>query len=104
MGTSTRAIRERVVKELGGRCNDPECKWVGLDGEHGCDDIRCLQVDHRRGNGHRSALISGNTYQHYKEMLGDLDKQEKYQVLCANCNWIKRKENREIGGGFKTII
>jgi len=75
--------------------------WLGAHGDRGCDDLRCLQIDHKHGNGREAALIAGNTYQHYKEMLNDPDKHEKYQVLCANCNWIKRRENNETAGGSK---
>jgi len=28
----------------------------------------------------------------------------KYQLLCANCNWIKRFENKEWGGAPKRHI
>jgi hypothetical protein len=36
-------------------------------------------------------------------MLRDPKFFEKYQLLCANCNWIKRQENNEacpMGNGF----
>lgn len=100
-GTSARILREHVIEELGGKCVGSECMWVDTLGNHGCDDLRCLQIDHKHGNGREAALIAGNTYQHYKEMLNDQNKHEKYQVLCANCNWIKRRENNETAGGSK---
>jgi hypothetical protein len=94
-------IRERIVTLLGGRCNSSECRWVGIDGIQGCDDLRCLQIDHIFGNGREEALLKGNSYQQYKQILDDPDKRSKYQLLCANCNWIKRRVNNEYGGGRK---
>jgi len=39
---------------------------------------------------------------HYKLVLQSVqNKENKYQLLCANCNWIKRyedKDKRELGG------
>lgn len=31
-------------------------------------------------------------------------KEKKYQLLCANCNWIKRSENKEWGQTPKKYI
>lgn len=60
----------------------------------GFDDFRALQIDH----------IDGGGSKHYKELGGkDLYvwlRQQEYphgfQVLCANCNWIKRFTNNEM--------
>lgn len=54
----------------------------------GFDDIRALQVDHVNGGGWKQQR--GWTL--YRSVLKD---PEEYQTLCANCNWIKRHENKE---------
>ena len=65
----------------------------------GFDDIRALQIDHMYGGGrqHRIQLRQAGTTNFY-QWLWKQDYPEGYQVLCANCNWIKRFENKENGG------
>jgi len=63
----------------------------------GFDDIRALQIDHVKGTGasernRRNGEI-GNPYKLILKKI--IDGSEDYQVLCANCNWIKRSENGE---------
>lgn len=95
----TRFVHEEVIRALGGRCVSTTCKWIGEDEKQGCDDLQCLQIDHKFGNGRQAVLIAGSSYMHYKQILDDPQKYEKYQVLCANCNWIKRRTNNENGWG-----
>ena len=55
----------------------------------GFDDWRALQIDHISGGGNKNRLIQN-------KLRDDIKKHpQKYQVLCANCNWIKRYENKE---------
>lgn len=65
--------------------------------ECGMEDVRALQIDHVSGSGCQDRKKSRSNY--YKHVLqGILSSPGKYQVLCANCNWIKRsilKENRK---------
>jgi hypothetical protein len=60
----------------------------------GFDDIRALQIDHINGNGkaERKLYKGGQTvlYRMVIESNG-----ENYQLLCANCNWIKRVSEDE---------
>jgi len=60
----------------------------------GFSDIRALQIDHINGGGNKEVRkVSGN---YYKFLLTDIpNNPEKYQTLCANCNWIKRSINNE---------
>lgn len=59
------------------------------------EDIRALQVDHINGGGCKEKKIMTRNY--YKAVIESILKEEgKYQLLCANCNWIKRTENREV--------
>lgn len=66
----------------------------------GFNDVRALQIDHKNGGGNfeRKYLASrGSNYLRF--VLEDItDNNDKnYQILCANCNWIKRHENKEFG-------
>jgi len=60
----------------------------------GFDDFRALQIDHINGGGssERKTLKKDSLY---REVLKD--NTNKYQLLCANCNSIKRIENNESG-------
>lgn len=71
-----RIAREEIIDALGGKC--AECGFA---------DRRALQVDHVRGNGaeHRR---KENHNRYWRKILADLDSGD-YQVLCANCNWMK---------------
>ena len=62
----------------------------------GFDDKRALQFDHIEGGGSQERKeFKGKkeTYRHYASNP-ELAKQ-KLQVLCANCNWIKRAEKQQ---------
>lgn len=82
-------VRERVFRLLGERC--VRCDFA---------DKRALQFDHVDGKGNVARRSkSGTSYFHY--ILNELKKPdgERFQVLCANCNWIKRAENNEQPAG-----
>jgi len=88
-----RQIRKEVLALLGGKCR--KCGWT---------DARALQIDHVKGGGiydsNKSRTVPGMVYlarvkRHIKR--GG----KKYQLLCANCNWIKRHEQKEHGGRRK---
>lgn len=58
----------------------------------GFNDPRALQFDHIHGDGFKE---KGKYYIGFlKRLLANPDF-ETYQLLCANCNWIKRYENNE---------
>jgi hypothetical protein len=66
----------------------------------GFDDIRALQFDHINGQGGKDYIrLSGKrsaTAGYYKYYVEHPEEAKKnLQVLCANCNWIKRTENNE---------
>jgi predicted nucleic-acid-binding Zn-ribbon protein len=67
----------------------------------GFSDVRALSVDHVNGGGRRhikEIQRSGSSFYHWL-------KQHKYppgfQVLCMNCQWIKRSEKHEVRGGIR---
>ena len=77
-------LRHRIIELLGGKC--AKC---------GIDDVRVLQIDHVNGSGNaeRGRMCP---YSYYKCVLKSIEANEhKYQLLCANCNWIKRYETGE---------
>lgn len=78
-------LRKSALEILGGKC--VRC---------GFSDERALQIDHINGGGVkeiREHLFKGNYHKYVIESV--LSKKVKYQLLCANCNWIKRSENGE---------
>ena len=64
----------------------------------GFSDSRALQIDHINGGGYTERkLYPTNPKKYYSDILKSIKNNEnKYQLLCANCNWIKRFENNEI--------
>jgi hypothetical protein len=85
-----RRIRAEIIQLLGGQC-------MNIYGLHDkpFTDVRCLQIDHVHGNGCKAkGSKSAETYM--KRILNEIKTGSKdYQLLCANCNWIKRSENHE---------
>ena len=61
----------------------------------GISDVRCLQIDHINGGGVKETKEKGWGYYKYLLKLPEDILKIKYQILCANCNWIKRWDNGE---------
>ena len=65
----------------------------------GFADVRALQLDHINGGGSKERKVYGNgstrNLMHYYANNPEISKRS-LQVLCANCNWIKRVENEEV--------
>jgi RNase P subunit RPR2 len=78
-----RRQRKQIVEHLGGVC--AKC---------GFSDPRALQIDHINGGGHEKRMEGQYWFILYRDVLADVNR-ERYQLLCANCNWIKRFERRE---------
>lgn len=82
-------LKKETFNILGNKC--VKCNFT---------DHRALQIDHiagggvkelsRRGSGQK---YKGHYYSHVKNSI--LSGENVYQLLCANCNWIKRFENNE---------
>lgn len=58
----------------------------------GFTDKRALQFDHINGGGSKH-IRSFTTVNKYRQYI--IDNPDLFQVLCANCNWIKVSENNE---------
>ena len=80
-----RRIKEELFNLLGNKC--VKCGFA---------DKRALQIDHINGGGCKELkLYSSKDYR--RVVLKSLkNKENKYQLLCANCNWIKRDTNNEL--------
>ena len=87
--SAQRTWRARVKKAtyilLGGKCI--KCGFA---------DSRALQIDHVNGGGWKEIKTIKGSYALF--VLNSLlaGEKNKYQLLCANCNWIKRVENNEV--------
>ena len=76
-----RRLRVIALDMLGGKC--VSC---------GINDRRVLQIDHINGGGTKENERLSSHGIHRKIALGKI---EGYQLLCANCNWIKKHEKQE---------
>lgn len=87
-----KTIRNRIIYVLGGKCS--RCSF---------SDWRALQVDHVNGNGNVERRTRGHAASTlYRRIQDSIDnKLGLFQLLCANCNWIKRYENKEMMMRFK---
>lgn len=77
-------LRNQAMIALGGViCNNKECKKT---------DIDCLQIDHIHGGGTKEGTCMRDICIKIRD---DPSCRSEYQVLCANCNTIKRLINGE---------
>jgi len=76
------ALKEQIFDKLGHACS--RC---------GFSDKRALQIDHVFGGGNQEHAEIKNSDKFMKKVLADAE--GLYQILCANCNWIKRMEKLE---------
>jgi len=78
-----RKLRSQIEIALGSKCKS--C---------GFSDPRALQIDHINGGGHKERLTLGSTSLLRKCIRLMQNSPDiffsNYQLLCANCNWIKR--------------
>lgn len=74
-------VRLKALNILGGKC----CKCS-------FDDERALQIDHVNSDGAKEPHSGCSFFYHVINTFGS----GRFQVLCANCNWIKRREKEEV--------
>lgn len=84
-----RRLRKELITLYGGKCT--EC---GYD-----KDIRALQLDHVPGDGHKKRKLGWQErgIGLYRRLVKLGKRQPGFQLLCANCNFIKATENKEFG-------
>src|SRR5687768_12623878 len=73
-------FRQQILEFYGKKC-----------GRCGFDDVRALQIDHVHGGGTKEVQGQNRIFVYRRALKNP----EDYQLLCANCNWIKRDENQE---------
>lgn len=83
-----------TISVLGGKC--AKC---------GFTDPRALQIDHVNGGGSQERKRRGrsNAALAFLRQVRE-DTSGKYQLLCANCNWIKRYERGETAGNHRRLV
>jgi len=86
-----REVRQKLIKMFGGKC--VKC---------GFDDWRALQIDHINGGGNKQRQ-EDKRFKDQRAMLKLFmehpEEKSKCQLLCANCNWVKRYEGGERWNG-----
>lgn len=80
---NSRQRRIRALIKLGGKCT--RC---------GFNDLRALHIDHVYNDGKTERKVRKSI--EHGIWVGTVDV-SRYQLLCANCNWIKRTEQAEVG-------
>ena len=85
--THNRRRRLKFLDDMGGCC--ATC---------GFSDPRALQVDHINSDGASERAEKGFRHDSNKWYAHVLAHPDRYQLLCANCNQIKRIENDETTG------
>jgi len=87
------SLKNKIFILLGNKCVNP----YNLPHPNWCNDPRCLQIDHVNGRGNKEKKTFKCYYNYLKYILKQVQNGSKdYQLLCANCNWIKRYENNEL--------
>jgi hypothetical protein len=80
-------LRKEIFRLLGNKC--VRCGFA---------DPRVLQIDHIHGHGTQERKKQTNNACYYRLILNKIKNGSKdYQLLCANCNWLKRLEQNEEG-------
>jgi len=81
-----RAWKKKAYERLGNRCK--RC---------GFDDLRALQIDHILGTGAKDRKTRNRNHVVLYKLIATMENAEEvFQILCANCNWIKRCERGEV--------
>ncbi len=85
-------VRWQAIDVLGGVCAVPGCE---------CTDKRCLQLDHKNGDGYLEPTRQhrcGTRRNVINKRMKNGTLFEKFQVLCANHHNIKSFDNNEMDG------
>jgi len=92
-------LRLKILNYISG--GNPRCNFCGFS------DIRILQIDHINGGGRQKIKrIGGNRSTIYNTILrmSPAKVKEEYQILCPNCNWMKKLESEKERGGIYAKI
>jgi hypothetical protein len=91
-------LREEIMRMLGEKCSNRQCRWKNEDGTFGCNDLRMIDIDHVYENGIQDRLTArGHRRQPTTYLRRILDKivsgSDEFQLLCANCHRLKTKRS-----------
>lgn len=90
--------KSKRIQQHGVRYLNRKCQVFDLLGwkctQCGFADMRALQIDHIDGGGNQERKTRGGSEEILKKILRTNG--VGYQLLCANCNWIKRFEKNEV--------
>jgi hypothetical protein len=87
-------MRRDALDKFGGKCL--RCSF---------SDERALQFDHINADGYLERRDNVHTNgSKYKRLLSDAEYAKSFQLLCANCNWIKRQEQKEYNSRHRESI
>ena len=87
--------RKKLLEIIGKKC--VSCGYK--------NNTLALQLDHKNGDGKidRKRFASNSTM--YRYYLNNIEEAKiKLQTLCANCNMIKRFENRELNNKYDALL
>lgn len=82
-----------LIALMGGRC--VKC---------GFSDHRALQIDHKNASDTKWINSKPTGYIFYRKLLREEYDISQFQLLCANCSWIKRWELNETSGIRKNNV
>lgn len=85
--------RKATIELLGGKCANPNCRHLNEDGTLGCKDERLLQIDHPNKDGHEERKYMSLSVMWRKVFESAVAGENKYRLLCAQCNWLHRFED-----------
>jgi len=88
-----RVGRQRVKKEVLAHYSAGSLACI----QCGYSDIRALSIDHIGGGGSKHKRILGRAGTAFYRWLKEQHYPEGYQVLCMNCQFVKRQEEEEHG-------
>ncbi len=92
--TSDTEKRDKVIDLLGAKCANSNCRYLNEDGTLGCKNRLALQIDHVYDDGCLDRRTLKQSVAYWTRVLRDvLSGSDRYQILCANCNWLKRYAN-----------
>jgi hypothetical protein len=80
---------------------DHYSKGTGCCARCGYKDLRALSVDHKASDGAARREEQGKGSNFYQWIVNN-NYPEGFQILCMNCQWVKRHEKQEFSNQYST--
>jgi hypothetical protein len=87
-------IKLEVLSHYSGH-NPPQCTNPFGEHKEPYTTLDALSIDHINGGGRKENKKVGQWGNNFYRWLRDHNYPEGYQVLCLNCQWIKRARKKE---------